>query len=53
MPPIGPITDEMFDRYVQRWQNGQQPVRPTPTTGQTGSPQLVRAVVSTGHAVPN
>ena len=29
MPHIGPITDEMFDRYVQRWQHRQQPVRPT------------------------
>ena len=29
MPHIGPITDEMFDRYVQRWQNRQQLVRPT------------------------
>ena len=29
MPHIGPIMDEMFDRYVQRWQHGQQPVRPT------------------------
>ena len=44
MPQSGPMTDEMFDRYVQRWQNKQQPVRPTPSTGQTGSPQPVRPV---------
>ena len=49
MPHIGPITDEMFDRYVQRWQHRQQPVRPTPSTGQTGSPQPVRPVISTGQ----
>ena len=49
MPQIGPITDEMFDRYVQRWQHMQQSVRLTPSTGQTGSPQLFRPVVSTGQ----
>ena len=43
------MTDEMFDRYVQRWQHRQQPVRPTPSTGQTGSPQPVRPVISTGQ----
>ena len=56
MPHIGPITDEMFDRYVQRWQHRQQSVRPTPSTGQIGSPQPVRPVVSTGspgHAILN
>ena len=37
MPHIGPITDKMFVRYMQRWQNRQQPVGPTPSTGQTGS----------------
>ena len=41
MPPIGPITHEMFDRYVQRLQNRQRPVGPTPPTGQTGSPQVI------------
>ena len=45
MPHIGPITDEMFDRYVQRGQHRQQLVRPTPSTGQTGSPQPVRPVL--------
>jgi len=49
MPHIDPMTGEMFDRYVQRWQNRQQPVRPTPSTGQIGSPQLVRPVISTGQ----
>ena len=49
MPHIGPITDEMFDGYVQWWQHRQQPVKPTPSTGQTGSPQPVRPVVSTGQ----
>ena len=49
MPHIGPITDEMFDRYVQRWQHRQQPVRQTPSTGHTGSPQPVRPIVSTGQ----
>jgi hypothetical protein len=34
---------------VQRWQNRQQPVRPTQQTGQTGAPQPVRPVVSTGQ----
>ena len=59
MPHIGPITDEMFDRYVQLRQHRQQPVRPTPSTDQTGSPQPVRPVVSTGqtgssgHSAPN
>ena len=28
VPHPGPISDEMFDRYVQRWQNRQRPVRP-------------------------
>src|SRR6185369_11918080 len=28
VPHPGPISDEMFDRYVQRWQNWQRPVRP-------------------------
>ena len=60
MPHISPITDEMFDRYVQRWQHRQQPVRPTPSTCQTGLPQPVRPVVYTigqtgspGHATSN
>ena len=44
MPHIGPITDEIFDSYVQRWQHRQQPVRPTSSIGQTGSPQPVRPV---------
>ena len=48
MPPIGPISDEMFDRYVQRWQSRQRPVRPTYQSGQTSSPQSVRPVVPTG-----
>jgi hypothetical protein len=48
-PNIGPITDEMFDRYVQQWQNWQQPVRLTPSTGQTGSPTPVSLVISTGQ----
>ena len=30
VPHIGPISDEMFDRYVQRWQNRQRPFRPVP-----------------------
>ena len=46
MPPIGPISDEMFDRYVQRWQNRQRPVRPVYQSGQTGSPPPVRHPVS-------
>ena len=56
---IGPITDEMFDRYVQRWKDRQRPIRPTHQTGQTGAPQPVRPVVPTGltgsphHTVPN
>ena len=49
MPHIGPITDKMFVRYMQRWQNRQQLVRSTPSTSQTGSPQPVRLVVSTGQ----
>ena len=49
MPQSGPMTDEMFDRYVQRWQNKQQPVRPTPSTGQTGSPQPIKPIVSIGQ----
>ena len=49
MPHISPITDEMFDQYVQRWQHRQQLVRPTPSTGQTDSPQPVRPVISTGQ----
>jgi len=48
MPPIGPISDEMFDRYVQWWQSRQRPVRPTYQSGQTGFPQSVRPVVPTG-----
>ena len=57
--PIGPITDEMFDRYVQRWQNRQRPVGPTHPTGRTGAVQLVRPVAATGqtsslgHVIPN
>ena len=27
VPLIGPISDEMFNQYVQRWQNWQRPVR--------------------------
>ena len=59
MPHIGPIADEMFDRYMQRWQNRQQSARPTQQTGQTGSPPPVRPVVSIdqtgspGHATSN
>ena len=52
MPHPGLISDEMFDRYVQRWQNRQRPVRPVYQTGQTGSPQLVRPVVPTGPTGP-
>ena len=52
MPPIGPISDEMFDRYVQRWQNRQRLVRPVYQPGQTGSPQPVRPVVPTGQTGP-
>lgn len=44
VPHTGPISDEMFDRYVQRWQNRQRPVRPVYQPGQTGSPQPVRPV---------
>ena len=44
VPLIGPISDEMFDRYVQRWQNWQRPVRPVYQSGQTGTPQPVRPV---------
>ena len=52
----GPISDEMFDRYVQRWQNRQRPVRSVYQSGQTGSPQPIRPVVSigpSGQCVPN
>ena len=48
MPPIGPISDEMFDRYMQRWHNRQRPVRLTYQSGQTGFPQPVRSVAPTG-----
>ena len=44
VPPIGPISNEMFDRYMQHWQNWQRPVRPTYQSGQTGSPQPVHPV---------
>ena len=44
IPPIGPISDEMFDRYVQRWQNRQRPARPT---SRSGSPQSIRPVAAT------
>jgi len=56
VPHTGPISDEMFDRYVQCWQNRQRPVRPVYQSGQTGSPQPVRPVVPTGPSgqfVPN
>ena len=50
VPHIGPISDEMFDRYVQRWQNRQRPVRPVPPTGPTGhtdrSDRSIRSVCS-------
>jgi len=42
----------MFDRYVQRWQNRQRPVRPTYQSGQTGSPSH-RSAGPYGHLVPN
>ena len=38
VPHIGFISDEMFDRYIQRWQNRQRPVRPVYQSGQTSSP---------------
>ena len=38
VPHIGPISDEIFDQYVQRWQNRQRPVRPVYQSGQTGPP---------------
>ena len=50
MPHIGPISDEMFDRYVQRWQNRQRPVY---QSGQTGSPQPVRPIVPIGPTDPS
>ena len=53
VPHPGPISDEMFDRYVQRWQNRQRPVRPVYQPGQTGSPQPVRPVVPTGPTGPS
>ena len=36
--PIGPISDEMFDRYMQRWQNRQRLISPTSQYDQNGSP---------------
>ena len=56
MPPIGPISDERFDRYGQRWQNRQRPIGPTYQSGQTGYSQPVRPVTPTGpssHSVSN
>jgi len=53
VPHIGPISDKMFDRYVQRWQNRQRPIRPIYQSGQTGSPQPVRPVVQTGPTGPS
>ena len=56
MTPIGPISDEMFDQYVQHWQNRHRSVGPTSQSNQTGSPQQVRPVVAigpTGYTVPN
>ena len=53
VPHPGPISDEMFDRYVQRWQNRQRPVRSVYQPGQTGSPQPVRPVVPTGPTGPS
>ena len=56
IPPIDPISDEMFDQYVQHWQNRQRSVGPTSQSNQTGSPQQVRPVVAigpTGYTVPN
>ena len=44
VPHIGPMFDEMFDRYVQRWQNWQRSVWPTYQPGQTGSPRPVQSV---------
>ena len=38
VPHTGPISDEMIDRYVQRRQNWQRPVKPVYQSGQTGSP---------------
>lgn len=34
--PIGPLSDETFDRYLRRWQNRQNPVRLAGESGQTG-----------------
>jgi len=56
VPHTGSISNEMFDRYVQRWQNRQRLVRPVYQSGQTGPPQPVRPVVTTspsGQFVPN
>src|SRR6185369_1458015 len=53
VPHPGPISDEMFDRYVQCWQNRQRPVRPVYQPGQTSSPQPVRPVVPTGLTCPS
>jgi len=44
VPHTGSISNEMFDRYVQRWQNRQRPVRPVYQSGQTGPPQPVHPV---------
>ena len=48
MPPIGPISDEMFDRYMQHWQNWQRLVSLTYQSDQIGSPQPVRLAALTG-----
>ena len=53
MLPIGPILDEMFDRYVQWWQNWQRPVGPTSQSSQTGSPQPDRPIAATGSTGPH
>jgi len=56
VPHIDPISDEMFDRYVQRWQNQQRPIGSTSQSGQIGSPQPVRSVAAigpSGHTIPN
>jgi hypothetical protein len=46
--PIVPISDEMFDRYLQRWQNRQRPVEPIPQSSVTSIAQSVRPVSGTG-----
>ena len=53
VPHIGPISDEMFDRYVQRWQNRHRLVRPVYQSGQTGSPQPVRSIIQISPTGPS